>query len=57
MVELDGKNGGSMSCSSDELRIDVVDVGDAVDKTFGFNEAKEVVSAGGPGQRDIRVCP
>ena len=45
-VEVDGKNGGRMSCSSDKLRIhDVMSAGDAVDMTFGFNEASEVVSA------------
>ena len=46
-----------MSCGSDdELRIDdVINVGDAVDITYGFNEAKEVVSARGPTQSDIEL--
>ena len=46
-----------MSCrSDDELRTDdVMNAGDAVDKTFGFNEAKEVVSVGGPDPGDIEL--
>ena len=55
-VEVDGENGWRMSCSSDELRIDnVMRGGDTVDKTFGFNQANEVVSAGGLAQRNIEL--
>ena len=46
-----------MSCSSnDELRIDdVVDVEDAVDKTFECHEAEEVVSSGVSAQSDTAL--
>lgn len=32
-----------------------MNVGDAVDKMFGFNETKEVVSAGGSAQSDVEL--
>lgn len=47
-----------MSCNgNDELGIDnVLNVGDSVGKSFGCNEAEEVVAAGGFAQSDIQLA-